>query len=437
MTNQTDVDSARGDVSTTKGAFLEQFASLKLTKLNYFFILVSLCVTTSAAYFLFVGHSPSVGQAPTGPTPTETIPVEPGNVTPLDSSVDGDLRETNEIASSKLENEIQNNTAPSGAGTRIVTDVFDANQVGEGYNLDGLEEIYPYEPSLDDFGGGSFYQEPLDVSEDEGQGNSPSTSSRPPPKTAVTDEAQEQAQFAVIQRIAEAPSPKIYTRKKAQKPKDDEKPLESTQPPSASALGADERPTGVPDGSERIASGLYTNVYAVNIHALNSDISGSAILEVISEGALKGARLNASYERLEWTDLMRLSVTSMTLKSGERVSVNAIVLDAQTSLAAISGEVDNHYLYRYGWWGVGSTLSSLGAGVEAYSSTATLTNGGVVQSASDLNATEKALVAAGSVGSDIGEVMKKNLDRPPTITLEPYQEFGVFFIDDVFIKAAP
>ncbi|MDA8663417.1 hypothetical protein N9L66_00455 [Porticoccaceae bacterium] len=437
-------DAPRNDIKGNR--FSRQLKALNLSPKSVVF-LVSISVL-SMAFVIFAltgGHSASSGgtEPSSGPEASEVITTQPSvSVAALSSDAPDDVLQANEKVSEEVRRKVESNRAKSGEGSRIMTTTVGSEAEVEGQaSLYGLEEILKFEPAPDDAVAESFFEEVIETAQ-----QAPQTSMTRSSRAAAVDHERAEAERmkaleSTVTLLARPPTPVTYVRKSVKTSETNRDNLKggnrpSSRPNNENGLESLALAPTEPRQGKRVATGLYTQVYAVNIHALNSDISGSTVLEVISEGPLKGARLNASYERVEWTDMIRLRASSMTLKSGEVVQVNAIILDAQTSLAAISGEVDNHYLFRYGWWGVGSTLSSLGKGVEAYSSTTTLSSSGIITSGSDLNATEKAVVAAGSIGSDIGEVMQKNLNRPPTITLEPYQELGVFFIDDVLITGA-
>ena len=430
-----DVDDTRSDIAQ-RNRFANHFDSLKLTKTSFIVLGSIMSVTLFYIYIVLGGHIPgssSSGDGAIVPVATETISTESTLSTALPDDVDEDILLLNNIASARVEGAIESGQAGDGDGTRIITGLLDEGNDNSGaLNLDGLQPIDSYDPSLDGSASETFVEDDFDV-------DLVVVSPEAPEPVSVRPAARESG-YSVPESlgselgiIARPPVPQTYNRAKSS-PR-----AVSKRVPSEVATAAVNDGSVAPGAAsqtavtEKIATGLYTRAYAVNIHALNSDVSGSAILEIISQGPLKGSRLSASYERVQWTDLIRLRVTSLTLLSGQTVPVNAIVLDGETSLAAVSGDVDNHYLYRYGWWGFGSTLAGLGAGVESYASTSTISSGGVIETAADLNATEKALVAFGSIGSEIGTVLQQNLQRPPTITLEPYQELGVFFLEDVLV----
>ena len=436
-----DIDDKRTDIAQPN-RFSRHLKGLKLTKVSFIVLGSIMSVTLIYIYIVLGGHIPgssSSGDGAIVPVATETISTESTLSTALPDDVDEDILLLNNIASARVEGAIESGQAGDGDGTRIITGLLDEGNDNSGaLNLDGLQPIDSYDPSLDGSASETFVEDDFDV-------DLVVVSPEAPEPVSVRPAARESG-YSVPESlgselgiIARPPVPQTYNRAKSSPRAVSKRVLSEVATAAVPVNDGSVAPGAASQTAvtEKIATGLYTRAYAVNIHALNSDVSGSAILEIISQGPLKGSRLNASYERVQWTDLIRLRVTSLTLLSGQTVAVNAIVLDGETSLAAVSGDVDNHYLYRYGWWGFGSTLAGLGAGVESYASTSTISSGGVIETAADLNPTEKALVAFGSIGSEIGTVLQQNLQRPPTITLEPYQELGVFFLEDVLVTREP
>tara|TARA_B110000093_G_scaffold75054_1_gene81623 strand:+ start:2020 stop:3339 length:1320 start_codon:yes stop_codon:yes gene_type:complete len=436
-----DIDDKRTDIAQPN-RFSRHLKGLKLTKVSFIVLGSIMSVTLIYIYIVLGGHIPgssSSGDGARVPVATETISTESTPSTALSDDVDEEVLSLNDTASARMEGDINSGRAASGAGTRITTSLLDDDAADLGvFNLDGLEPIDVYEPDLDRGDSESFFESDFDVDLVVVSPEAlPPVSVRPAAREAGSSVPESLGSELGI--IARPPVPQTYNRAKSSPRAVSKRVLSEVATAAVPVNDGSVAPGAASQTAvtEKIATGLYTRAYAVNIHALNSDVSGSAILEIISQGPLKGSRLSASYERVQWTDLIRLRVTSLTLLSGQTVPVNAIVLDGETSLAAVSGDVDNHYLYRYGWWGFGSTLAGLGAGVESYASTSTISSGGVIETAADLNATEKALVAFGSIGSEIGTVLQQNLQRPPTITLEPYQELGVFFLEDVLVTREP
>lgn len=166
--------------------------------------------------------------------------------------------------------------------------------------------------------------------------------------------------------------------------------------------------------------------------ALNSDVGGPASL-TINNGKLRGAKLIGSFERKE--EWLRLELSKMVLPD-ETISVNAIGLDLDTTLNAVSGNVNRHLIYRYGWWGFGTVLSAVGKASAANANTNAYISDGVVTQSTTKDSAREIRMALGSMGEDIGEVMRERIDRPITVTLKVGDEVGVFFLDDACLDDA-
>lgn len=166
--------------------------------------------------------------------------------------------------------------------------------------------------------------------------------------------------------------------------------------------------------------------------ALNSDVGGPASL-TIRNGKLRGARLIGSFERKE--EWLRLEFNKLVMPS-ETVSVAAIGLDLDTTLNAVTGKVDRHLMYRYGWWGFGTVLSAVGKASAANANTQSYVSDGVISQNTVKDSKREIKMALGSMGEDIGEIMRSRVDRPITVTLKSGDEVGVFFLDDACLEKA-
>lgn len=164
--------------------------------------------------------------------------------------------------------------------------------------------------------------------------------------------------------------------------------------------------------------------------ALNSDVEGPVSV-TIRNGRLRNAILIGEFERKD--EYLRLSLKRMVLPD-QTVPIEAIALDVETTLNAVSGDVDRHILYRYGWWGLGTVLKAYGAAGEAAAQGETYVSDGVVVNDVQADANDQLLIGLGSLGRDIGSVMQDRLNRPITVSLNVGDEVGVFFLNDVCPK---
>ena len=180
---------------------------------------------------------------------------------------------------------------------------------------------------------------------------------------------------------------------------------------------------------EILIQGMKTVLYTAPIYGVNSDINAPVALEVLS-GDFKGSQLLGSFAANELINGFRLDLTRLTLPDGTDVQINGIGLDVDTAYAAVNAEVDRHFLYRYGWWGLGTALSAISTAILA--DTTVIANDSTVIQSNNLDAGDIALVAAGNLGQEIASTLQSRITRPATYFLGREDKVAVFIIDDVF-----
>ncbi|RMN37389.1 hypothetical protein ALQ64_01963 [Pseudomonas cannabina] len=161
--------------------------------------------------------------------------------------------------------------------------------------------------------------------------------------------------------------------------------------------------------------------------ALNSDVGGPVSL-TIQSGRLKNSKLVGKFERKE--EWLRMELDKLVTKEAT-LPVQAIGLDMSTTMNAVQGEADYHTLYRYGWWGVGSALKAIGKAAEMNADSNVIISNGTALQTTQADTAREMKIAIGSLGQDLGDVMRERLNRPVTVTLRVNDEVGVFFMDDV------
>ena len=163
------------------------------------------------------------------------------------------------------------------------------------------------------------------------------------------------------------------------------------------------------------------------VTAANSDVGGEVFVEILN-GPLRDHRMIGGFEKKE--EWLRVEFKSLVGKSDPR-PINAIGLDLETSLNAVAGDVDNHTLYRYGWWGVGAAMKAVGKAAQSNTNTETVYVGdSVVQNTTKDSARELKMLI-GSLGESMGDVFTSRINRPSTISLKVNDQMGIVFMKDV------
>lgn len=174
-----------------------------------------------------------------------------------------------------------------------------------------------------------------------------------------------------------------------------------------------------------------TTLFGTTDLALNSDVGGSVSVTIRS-GVLNGYRMLGQFERKDkW---LRIVLDRLVAKD-EVVSIDAIALDMDTTLNAVSGDVNRHIMYRYGWWGVGAVLKGLGKAAELSSRGDVIySEGGHVVQSTNTTTKKEVKIALGELGEDMGDEAKKRLNRPITVSLDRNEQIGVFILDDICVQ---
>lgn len=171
-------------------------------------------------------------------------------------------------------------------------------------------------------------------------------------------------------------------------------------------------------------------LFATTDLALNSDIGGEVSVTVRS-GELRNYKLLGAFELKEkW---LRITLNRLVAPEGV-VPVQAIALDMDTTLNAVSGNVDRHLVYRYGWWGVGTLLTALGKAAELAADKQVYHVDGMVVENVSTTTSQEMRMALGELGQGLGDLAKERLNRPITVSMNPGEQIGVFVLDDICVQ---
>lgn len=170
-------------------------------------------------------------------------------------------------------------------------------------------------------------------------------------------------------------------------------------------------------------------MFAVLDTSINSD-EPSPIMARVVTGPLKGARLLGQFTRVDKRVLVSFNLLNDP-RLDKSIPVNAVAIDPDTARTAVGGQVNNHYLLRYGTLFASAFLQGL--------ATATLQSGATVIPTPlgervvypKLSPAQYLMVGAGTVGQRYSQVMANNFDRPPTIKIQGGTGVGVLLMSDL------
>ena len=172
-----------------------------------------------------------------------------------------------------------------------------------------------------------------------------------------------------------------------------------------------------------------TIMYAVLETSINSD-EKSPVMATIVAGPLKGSKLLGRFVRVN----KRLLISFNLLNDphyAKSIAIRAVAIDPNTARTAISGQVNNHYLLRYGTLFASAFLSGMSKAIIHSGSTSNCFLGSCVTTYGKLNTNKQVMVALGNVGKQYAYRMYKNFDTPPTVTIRGGTGIGILFMKDL------
>ncbi len=172
-----------------------------------------------------------------------------------------------------------------------------------------------------------------------------------------------------------------------------------------------------------------TIFFAVLETGINSD-QKSPILAKIVSGKLKGTKLMGAFARQGQRVVVQFTRMSVPYMD-KSVAVNAYAIDPYTARTAMATSVDNHYLLRYGTLFASAFAEGLGSAIQNSGSSTVISDFSIRQVYTNLNTTEKALVAMGKVGQRFGQALEKYIDTPPTVKVAAGSGLGLLIMTDL------
>ncbi|OGT52822.1 MAG: type IV secretion protein IcmE [Gammaproteobacteria bacterium RIFCSPHIGHO2_12_FULL_41_15] len=202
----------------------------------------------------------------------------------------------------------------------------------------------------------------------------------------------------------------------------------SEQEPVASATSASNgnQTSQQPSGPTIKAGSILFGVLDTSI---NSD-EKSPILATIVTGNLKGSKLVGNFVRVNKRVLLQFNLLNVPALP-RTLGVNVVAIDPDTARTALAGDVNSHYLLRYGTLFASAFLSGLSQGILESGATQECFLGFCQTQYKNLNTGEYVALGLGKVGQQYATVMGSNFNTPPTVTVPGGAGIGLLFMSDV------
>jgi intracellular multiplication protein IcmE len=204
---------------------------------------------------------------------------------------------------------------------------------------------------------------------------------------------------------------------------------------SAGGLSATNAQGSDANGGPVIKAGSI--LFAVIQTSINSD-ENTPIMARIVTGDLNGSKLLGTFSRQN----KRLLITFNLLNDprySKSIPINAVAIDPDTARTALSGQVNNHYLLRYGTLFASSFLQGISQAIMNQNVTENCLIGtfGCTVQQTPLNSRQQVLVGFGKVGEAYGQHMGSNFNRAPTVRVPAGTGIGVLVMGDLTLPKNP
>ena len=141
-------------------------------------------------------------------------------------------------------------------------------------------------------------------------------------------------------------------------------------------------------------------MFAVLDTSINTDEKNTPIMARIVGGPYKGGKLVGQFTLVDKRVLLAFNLLNLPDR-GKSIPINAVAIDPETARTAMSGEVNNHYLLRYGTFFASAFLSGVSDAIQNSGSVTENTVVGPVVVRKDLNLAQSAAVGLGQVGEEV------------------------------------
>ncbi len=172
-------------------------------------------------------------------------------------------------------------------------------------------------------------------------------------------------------------------------------------------------------------------VYGQMLLEANSDVPSVVLGQMVS-GPLKGWKVLGSFTALEDIEMIGVTFDTAVNEDGDQYDIDAIMLDPDTGLAAMSTDVDHRYLKRV-------ILPSAAVFVEGFANaiadtgrtSVSISGETVVTDQEEADDEEQVATGIAEAGSKIAEFLDDEGDVPIKIVIEAGTPIGIFFAENV------
>ena len=172
-------------------------------------------------------------------------------------------------------------------------------------------------------------------------------------------------------------------------------------------------------------------VYGQMLLQANSDIPTSVLAQMVS-GPLKGWKLLGEFEIIEDFEKLAITFNLAVNEAGEQYNVDAIMLNPDDGLAALSTDVNHRYFRRIVFPAAAAFVEGFSTALaETGRTTVTVDGGAAVEAEEEADDEQQVALGVEEAARELGEVLDDMADTPIQIVIAAGTPIGIFFLENV------
>lgn len=172
-------------------------------------------------------------------------------------------------------------------------------------------------------------------------------------------------------------------------------------------------------------------VYGQMLLEANSDVPSVVLGQMVS-GPLKGWKVLGSFTVLEDIEMIGITFDTAVNEDGDQFSIDAIMLNPDTGLAAMSTDVDHRYMKRVILPSAAVFIEGFASAIADTGRTSVFVDGQTVTSDTrEADSEEEVATGVQEAGEKISEFLDDEGDVPIQIIIEAGTPIGIFFAENV------
>lgn len=174
-----------------------------------------------------------------------------------------------------------------------------------------------------------------------------------------------------------------------------------------------------------------TIVYGQLLLEANSDVESTVLAQMVS-GPLKGWKLLGEFTVMEDINMLAITFSTAVNDEGKQHDIEAIMLDPDSTLAAMRSDINHRYLQRIIFPAAAAFIDGFAQAIaESGRTSVTVSGETVIEEEEEKSDDQEVATGVEEAASEVREILDEMGDVPVQIIIEAGTPIGIFFTDNV------